>query len=378
MPTKIISKHTKKRYKREQLGPDPNCIIFAKSREKNIKCREKILFLRRQVGRKMKKTDELITLIGRYKELEIDSQIDYEKFYLYSIITHSTAIEGSTVTEFENQMLFDEGVSAKGKTIVEQMMNLDLKRAYEESIRLAKAHTPITIDMLKALSKLVMQNTGSIYKTALGDFSSANGDLRLVNVTAGVGGRSYMSYQKVPDKLQEFCEWLNAERAKKMSMAERYNMCFEAHYRLVTIHPWADGNGRMARLIMNHIQFEFGLVPAKVLKEDKGDYINALIAARESDDITLFLDFMAEEMVKTITTDINAYLNSIEESGEKKPKSREKILSMLRVHPEYSAKKLSEEIGITQKAIEKQLAKLKAEGRIKRNGPDKGGSWEVI
>jgi hypothetical protein len=57
-----------------------------------------------------------------------------------------------------------------------------------------------------------------------------------------------------------------------------------------------------------------------VLKEDKGDYINALIAARESDDITLFLDFMAEEMVKTITTDINAYLNSIEESGEKKPK----------------------------------------------------------
>ena len=66
------------------------------------------------------------------------------------------------------------------------------------------------------------------------------------------------------------------------------------------------------------------------------------------------------------------------ESREKKTKSREKILSLLRVHPEYSAKKLSEEIGITQKAIEKQLAKLKAEGRIKRNGPDKGGSWEVI
>ena len=333
----------------------------------------------------MKKTDKLITLIGRYKELGIDSQIDYEKFYLYSIITHSTAIEGSTVTEFENQMLFDEGVSAKGKTIVEQMMNLDLKRAYEESIRLAKAHKPITIDMLKALSKLVMQNTGSTYKTALGDFSSANGDLRLVNVSAGVGGRSYMNYQKVPDKLQEFCEWLNVERAKKMSIAERYNMSFEAHYRLVTIHPWADGNGRMARLIMNHIQFEFGLVPAKVLKEDKGDYINALIATREYDDITLFLDFMADEMVKTITTDINAYLNSTGKSGEKrdisrekKTKSREKILSLLRVHPEYSAKKLSEEIGITQKAIEKQLAKLKAEGRIKRNGPDKGGSWEVI
>ena len=326
----------------------------------------------------MKKIEELVALIGRYKGLGIDSQIDYEKFYLYSIITHSTAIEGSTVTELENQMLFDEGISAKGKTIVEQMMNLDLKRAYEESIRLAKEKTPITVDVLKALSKLVMQNTGSTYKTALGEFSSANGDLCLVNVTAGVGGKSYLSYQKVPAKLQEFCDWLNAQREKKMSMAERYNLSFEAHYRLVTIHPWADGNGRIARLIMNHIQFEFSLVPAKVLKEDKGDYINALIATRESDDITFFQDFMAEEMIKTITTDINTYLKSTGESGEKKQKSREKILLLLQAHPEYSAKRLSEEIGVTEKAIEKQLAKLKADGRIKRNGPDKGGSWEVI
>ena len=332
----------------------------------------------------MAKNDNLLALIGRYKELGIDSQIDYEKFYLYSIITHSTAIEGSTVTEIENQMLFDEGITAKGKTIVEQMMNLDLRRAYEESIRLAKEKTPITVDVLKALSRLVMQNTGSVYKTALGDFSSANGDLRLVNVSAGVGGKSYISYQKVPAKLQEFCAWLNAQREIKMSMAERYNFSFEAHYRLVTIHPWADGNGRMARLIMNHIQFEFGLVPAKVLKEDKGDYVNALIASRESDDISFFLDFMAEEMTKTISSDIEAYLKSTEEGGEKtdsgrekKPKSREKILTLLRVHPEYSARKLAEEIGVTEKAIEKQLSKLKAEGRIRREGPDKGGSWIV-
>ena len=65
-------------------------------------------------------------------------------------------------------------------------------------------------------------------------------------------------------------------------------------------------------------------------------------------------------------------------SREKKQKSREKILLLLQAHPEYSAKRLSEEIGVTEKAIEKQLAKLKADGRIKRNGPDKGGRWEVI
>ena len=325
----------------------------------------------------MAKIDNLIALIERYKDLGIDSQIDYEKFYLYSIITHSTAIEGSTVTEIENQLLFDEGISASGKTIVEQMMNLDLKRAYEESIRMARSKTPITIDVLKTLSHLVMQNTGSTYKTALGDFSSADGDLRLLNVTAGVGGKSYLSYQKVPAKLQEFCDWLNAQRAREMSLADRYNLSFEAHYRLVTIHPWADGNGRMARLIMNHIQFEFGLVPAKVLKEDKGDYINALIATRESDDINHFLDFMTSEMIKTISSDIKAYIESTGESREKKQTSREKILSILQTHPEYSARKLADEIGISAKAIEKQLSKLKADGRLKREGPDKGGRWIV-
>ena len=99
------------------------------------------------------------------------------------------------------------------------MMILDLKRAYEESIRLAKQHADITIYVLKELSRLVMQNTGSSYKTALGEFSSANGDLRLVNATAGVGGRSYMSYQKVPAKLQEFCNWLNALQIMHSSLA---------------------------------------------------------------------------------------------------------------------------------------------------------------
>ena len=76
----------------------------------------------------MTRMDQLIALIKQYKQLGIDSQIDYEKFYLYSIITHSTAIEGSTVTEVENQMLFDQGITAKGKTLVEQMMNLPMRR----------------------------------------------------------------------------------------------------------------------------------------------------------------------------------------------------------------------------------------------------------
>ena len=65
-------------------------------------------------------------------------------------------------------------------------------------------------------------------------------------------------------------------------------------------------------------------------------------------------------------------------SREKEVKSREKIISILEEHPYYSARKLAEVIGITQKAVEKHLSKLKAEGLIRRDGPDKGGKWVVI
>lgn len=73
--------------------------------------------------------EKLKSLLQQHKELGISEQIGYDKFYLYSIITHSTAIEGSTVTEVEAQLLFDEGITSSKRTIIEQNMNLDLKVA---------------------------------------------------------------------------------------------------------------------------------------------------------------------------------------------------------------------------------------------------------
>lgn len=325
-----------------------------------------------------KKLEQLIT---RYRELGIDNQINYDKFYLYSLITHSTAIEGSTITELENQIMFDHGVSLKGKSIEEQSMNLDLKAAYEKAIELAKQHKPFSTDMLIALSALVMKNTGKEYKTVLGDFSSARGELRLLNVTAGIGGRSYMNYNKVPAKLAEFCEQLNAARAKAstMSVDELYQLTFDAHYNLVTIHPWADGNGRMARLVMNMLQFEFGLIPTKILQEDKEEYIKALVATREDDKLDIFRNYMSSMMEHNLLNEIAIYLKSIgkEESREKPTKSRDKIVALLSKDGRLSAVDLGKKIGISAKSVEKHLANLKADGIIERIGPAKGGHWRV-
>ena len=327
-------------------------------------------------------------LISHYHELGIDSQIDYDKFYLYSLITHSTAIEGSTITELENQILFDHGLSINGKSIEEQSMNLDLKLAYEKAIEFARQHKPITTEMLISLSALVMKNTGKEYNTVLGNFSSARGELRLLNVTAGIGGRSYMSYNKVPIKLEEFCKQLNfqREKASDLSIDELYQMSFDAHYNLVTIHPWADGNGRMARLIMNMLQFEFGLIPTKILKEDKEEYIKALVATREEDNINIFRTFMSSMMERNLQNEIDTYLESIGDdnnreklykSREKILKSREKIIVLLAENGRLSAASLAEKIGISAKTVEKHLANLKADGTIERIGPAKGGYWKV-
>ena len=334
---------------------------------------------------------ELESLISRFKGLGIDQQLDYDKFYLYSIITHSTAIEGSTITEVENQLLFDEGISIKGKSMEEQLMNLDLKGAYEHSLRLAKVPKDFTVDLLKELAALVMKNTGKEYKTALGEFSSANGDIRLLNVTAGVGGKSYMNYNKVSTKLREFCDELNTVRGEIASfrLQQKYEWTFDAHFKLLTIHPWADGNGRMARLLMNLLQFEQGMVPTRLLKEDREEYIKALIATRESEDLSVFRQFMISNMIKNLTHDMDVFQDSMEKdtifgrekgglSREKKLKSREKIISLLTETNSLSATALADLIGITPKAVEKHFSKLKAEGLLRRVGPDKGGHWEVI
>jgi len=255
--------------------------------------------------------NQLSEVINEYNRLQISQQLDYDKYYLYSIITHSTAIEGSTVTEIENQLLFEEGISAH-KPIHEQLMNLDLKAAYEKSFEFAKQHTQMTTEILCELSSIVMKNTGTVYNTIGGTFSSAKGELRLLNVSAGRGGKSYMAWQKLPQKLEEFCNWFNAERKSivQKRIEEKYAFSFLSHYRLVQMHPWADGNGRMGRLLMNFIQSEVGIVPSIIKKENRTEYIQSLASSQEKDDASDFLQFMFSHHIQNLSEQIKEYNSS--------------------------------------------------------------------
>ena len=321
-----------------------------------------------------------------YKQVGIDQQIDYAKFYLYSIITHSTAIEGSTVTEIENRLLFDEGIGAQ-KPLIEQMMNLDLKAAYEQSIDYAREHTDYSVELLCGLSALVMKNTGSEYSAMAGNFSAAKGELRLLNVSAGIGGRSYLSYQKVPSSLQEFCQWLNDER-KNLNVADIeaiYDLSFEAHYRLVNIHPWADGNGRMSRLVMNMIQYEFGVVPSIVKKEKRKQYISSLEQSEEAEDSKTFKTFMLQHHCDNLLKQIEEYKHSMgDESHSAKADGTIygtmalRIIDALRSEPSATMDNLSNTLGIPRRTLVRYMNRLQEDNKIKRVGGRRYGHWEII
>ena len=344
--------------------------------------------------------DILLKLLKQHKELGISEQIDYEKFYLYSIITHSTAIEGSTVTEVEAQLLFDEGITSSKRTMVEQMMNLDLKVAYEYGMQWIRKHEPITVEWLVTLASKVMARTGSEYHSLGGDFDASKGELRKLNVTAGIGGRSYMSYLKVPMALQAFCEELNRRRSEidPSDIAAVYDLSFWAHFELVTIHPWADGNGRTCRLLMNLLQMEYGVLPTKVLKEDKAEYIQALIDTREEENIEIFLNCMSRLHCQHLRYDIDQYLKSVDAEMDSTTQKKgittqkaqgttqktlnttqKKILNYLKEHPHATRKDMAAVIGdITEDGIKFNIGKLQQYGLLKREGGRKSGTWVVI
>lgn len=329
-------------------------------------------------------------VIDKYNSLGINQQLDYDKFYLYSIITHSTAIEGSTVTEVEAQLLFDEGITSSKRTITEQMMNLDLKNAYEKSFEYAKNHEKLTVEMLCKLSSILMQNTGTEYNTIAGPFSSAKGELRLVNVSAGRGGKSYLAWQKVPDRLQKTCDYLNRRRSEidKNNIEEIYNLSFEAHYLLVSIHPWADGNGRMSRLVMNMIQKEFDVIPSIIKKENRVEYIQSLASSQVKDDMQDFMDFMMNHHIQNLLQQINEYSESLDDDTlnykndtlndtlKLSPKEIT-VLEIIKSNLTVTTAQIVEQTEFSRPTVMRAIKNLKENKILERVDSKKTGSWKV-
>ena len=237
-----------------------------------------------------------------------------------------------------------------------------------------------------------MRRTGSEYSTVAGQFDSSKGEFRLCNVSACIGGRSYLAYNKVPRSVDDFCKWLNEEIANvdKTDIAACYRLSFEAHFRLVTIHPWVDGNGRATRLVMNMIQRQLGLVPSIVRKDDKGEYIQSLVDSRENDDSTIAQDMMLRHHIANLKRRVLQYQendgvdiknNGVKANGggvKQLNKTLPSVYQAIVNKPGIISTELMESLNISESTVTRSTRELKKLGFIKRDGSDKTGRWIIL
>jgi len=242
---------------------------------------------------------ELIRLVEDFHRLKISEAVDFDKFNRIAVVHHSTAIEGGSLTEVETGILISEGLTPRGKPLVHSLMTKDHHNALNLTLEKADSKTPVSLELVQHIASLVLKHTGGIYQTALGQVDASKGEFRKGSVF--IGKYSFPNYQKVPELGTSLLNYINACMAKKLIVIEQINLSFEAHFHLVSIHPFYDGNGRTSRLLMNYIQRYYGLPLSIVRSESRIDYFQAIADAREHGDLKAFVEFMKTEYIKQIS-----------------------------------------------------------------------------
>jgi Fic family protein len=258
----------------------------------------------------------IISLIEKFLSLNLSTIIDFDKFNSYAITHHSTTIEGSTLTEAETRLLLEEGITPAGKPLLHSLMVQDHYSALLFITEKAKEKIDLGPEFIQQINGAVMKQTGSVYQTVFGELNAAKGFFRKGNVSAG--STYFVGYEKVEGLVKKLCTGINEKITLVTSLIDKLNICFDAHFDLVTVHPFYDGNGRTSRLLMNYLQLFFDLPAAIVFKEDKALYFEALQQTRAMEDITIFRTFMYLQYEKYLQIEINKFeqLTSPEDKGK--------------------------------------------------------------
>ena len=241
-----------------------------------------------------------------YISLNLDTEvIDYEKYKLYSIVTSSTQLEGSTLNEIDTQILLDEGLAAAGKPLEHHLMVKDNYEAIKYAIAMAKEKALLSPELLKKLNSLNMANTGQVVNSVRGTIDGRTGNFRLVSAFSEALGY-YLDAPKIQDAVNDFCTEFNSKIQSNDSI-ELLKTSFDANAKLVIIHPWQDGNKRTSRLVMNFIQQRSNLPLTKIDKENAVEYITNLKIAKETRNLEPFRIFMVQQHIKNVQKEIDRY-----------------------------------------------------------------------
>jgi Fic family protein len=205
---------------------------------------------------------------------------------------NSNAIEGNTITLRETQLILEEGVTVKGKSLREHFETFNHHKAISFLYKLADASEPVRgIDILK-LHEIVLNNIEEHYA----------GRIRTGNVRINGANFTPPAASKVSGLFDELVEWiqLNPEGLDMISLATLF------HHRFVWIHPFFDGNGRTVRLAMNLLLLRNGYPPAIILRADRKKYYEALNQANNGQYKKLQL-----LMIQAVERTLNIYLAAL-------------------------------------------------------------------
>ncbi|WP_315039163.1 Fic family protein [Capnocytophaga sputigena] len=241
-------------------------------------------------------------IIQTYRALGLESSLNYNEFNKILITSHSTRIEGSTLTLNETRVLIEDGNTPNGKPILFANQNKDHYEALNFVLKEATQQRILSVAFIQEIAAKVMRTTGEVLTNTLGTVDASKGELRKVRVTAG--GVSFMSFEKVPAALEQLVKKLNELLPEQTTEDTQLALSFYAHYELVNIHPFLDGNGRTSRLLMNFIQQWYGLPLGIVFAEDKVAYYEALNSVRTNENFEAYNAFMFSQYAKHLQNEI--------------------------------------------------------------------------
>ncbi|XP_028681171.1 protein adenylyltransferase FICD [Erpetoichthys calabaricus] len=205
----------------------------------------------------------------------------------YHHIYHTVAIEGNTLTLSEIRHIIETRYAVPGKSLLEQneVIGVDAAMKYMNTTLLSRIGSVSITDILE------------IHRRVLGYVDPVEaGSVRTNQVF--VGHHIPPHPRDLNRHLDEFVQWLNSDEAMNLHPVEFAAL---AHYKLVYIHPFVDGNGRTSRLLMNLILMQAGYPPITIRKEQRAEYYNTLDLANEGD-VRPFIRFIAKCTEMTLDT----------------------------------------------------------------------------
>ncbi|MBT3272664.1 MAG: Fic family protein [Spirochaetales bacterium] len=240
----------------------------------------------------------LNSIEGKKRELDrnrpLSSSIvrNLEKEFTIAWTYNSNAIEGNTLSLQETEVVLNEGITIGGKTVNEHFEAINHKKGIEYVRRIVEKKINISEEVIRELHRIILS---SIDDPEAGNYRKHN--VRIL-------GARHIPPQsnKIPKMMSNFIIWFRSNEYKLNTP----QMAAELHYRFVMIHPFVDGNGRVARLIMNLFLMRNGYPPAIILKVDRKRYYRILNQGNMGDSEP-FNDFIGRAIERSLIL----YLNSI-------------------------------------------------------------------